>query len=133
MNYWVYPGLQHRTKMLALNASKSSQGDINGLLDCCSFVFNVTPQAMLGPSRVQHLAFARHAFVKICRDATQMSYAAISEYLGKRNHATAINSYVQAEALLETDKEFKRSFEQVLAMYLKARTVEHAALLQKII
>lgn len=62
-----------------------------------------------------------------------MSYAAISEYLGKRNHATAINSYVQAEALLETDKEFKRSFEQILAMYLKARTVEHAALLQKII
>lgn len=131
MNYWIYPGLTQQAKALALNDSLSNQGDINGLLDCCCFIFNVTRQGMLGPSRVQNLAFARHAFVKICRDNTMMSFGSISNYLGKRNHATAINSYNVAQDLIATDPAFKKKYDGVYFMYTKARTVQHAAKLQE--
>ena len=131
MNYWIYPGLTHTAKALALNESLSNQGDINGLLDCCCFIFNVSRAGMIGPSRVQNLAFARHVFVKLCRDHTSMSFASISHFLGKRNHATAINSYRTAEDLIKTDKSFKKKYDGVLFMYTKARTVQHAAELQK--
>lgn len=126
MNYWVYPGLEYREKILALNASKSSQVNLNGVLDCCSFVFDASPEELKSPSRLQHLALARHAFVKIVRDRTGMSYESIAEYLGKRNHATAVNSYRQAEALIETDKYFRQNYRKILALMVKVKNVREA-------
>lgn len=126
MNYWVYPGLDHKEKILALNASKSSQVNLNGVLDCCSFVFDASPEELKSPSRLQHLALARHAFVKIVRDRTGMSYESIAEYLGKRNHATAVNSYRQAEALIETDKYFRQNYRKILALMVKVKNVREA-------
>ena len=127
MNYWIYPGLEQKFKGLALNESMSSRADFNGLLDCCSFAFDVTSKAMLGSSRVEKLAFARHAFVKIARDHTKLSYASISRFLGKRNHATAISGYRQAENLLYADKRFKEKYETAYYMYTKANNVKHAS------
>lgn len=132
MNYWSYPGLEHREKILAINASKSSQVNLHGILDCCSFVFDASPEELKSPSRLQHLALARHAFVKITRDRTGMSYAGIAEYLGKRNHATAVNSYRQAEALIETDKYFRQNYRKILALMVKAQNVRQAAELIKL-
>ena len=126
MNYWVYPGLEHKEKILALNASKSSQVNLNGVLDCCSFVFDASPEELKSPSRLQHLALARHAFVKIVRDRTGMSYQAIADYMGKRNHATAVNSYRQAEALIETDKQFRQNYRKILALMVKVKNVREA-------
>ena len=127
MNHWIYPGLDHKTRIFALNASKSSQVDLNGLLDCCCFVYDVTPEEMRSTSRVQQLAFARHAFVKIARDATGMSYTAIAYYLGKRNHATAVNSYRQAGALIDTYPAFAKNFDKIISLSTKADNVKQAA------
>jgi chromosomal replication initiation ATPase DnaA len=127
MNHWVYPGLDHKARIFALNASKSSQIDLNGLLDCCCFVYDITPEEMRSESRIQHLVFARHAFVKIARDSTGMSYSSIADYIGKRNHATALNSYRQADALIQTYEPFAVNFNKIIALSNKAYNVKQAA------
>lgn len=132
MNHWIYAGLAHRSKIFALNASKSSQRDLNSLLDCCCFVYDITPEQMKSEARFQNLVFARHSFVKIARDSTGMSYTAIADYVGKRNHATALNSYKQAEALLDTYQPFAIKFNQILAMSNRAEDIKDAKHLMKI-
>lgn len=132
MNYWIYPGLEYKAKIFALNAEMSSQVNLNGILDCCCFVFEVTPEEMRSPSRVQKLAFARHAFVKIARDTTNMSYRAISEYIGRRNHATVVHSARTAQDLIETDQIFRNQYNKVIALSIKATRVKEAAELLKL-
>jgi chromosomal replication initiation ATPase DnaA len=132
MNYWIYPGLEHKSRILALNASKSSRADLNGLLDCCCFIYDTTPEEIRGPLRIQNLALARHAFVKIARDHSGLPWQSIADYLGKRNHATAMNSYRQAEALIETDRYFRQQYNRIKAMLTKAVTVEDAIKLMQI-
>lgn len=132
MNYWSYPGLDHKTKIFALNAKMSSQVNLLGVLDCCCFVFDVTPEEIRSPSRTQRLATARHAFAKIARDTTKIPYKAIAQYIGRRDHATIVHSSKVAQDLIDTDKEFRRQYNQVLALSIKATRAKEAAELLKL-
>ena len=56
-----------------------------------------------------------------------MSYSSIADYIGKRNHATALNSYRQAEALIQTYEPFAVNFNKIIALSNKAYNVKQAA------
>jgi chromosomal replication initiation ATPase DnaA len=129
---WVYAGLKHPMKLMVLNRHTSAHADLNGILECCSIVFNVTRDDILGQCRKQEYALARHAFVKLARDRTQESFTSIADFLGKRNHATAVNGKRRAEALIETYKLFRDQYEMCESLLTKAETVKETYKMQEL-
>lgn len=113
-------------RLMVLNRHTSAKADLNGILDCCSMVFNVTRDDILGQCRKQEYALARHAFVKLARERTQESFTSIADFLGKRNHATAVNGMKRAEALIETYKIFRDQYNMCESLLTKAETIEGA-------
>ena len=95
-------------------------------------VFNVDRDDILGQCRKQEFALARHAFVKLARERTQESYTSIADFLGKRNHATAVNGKRRAEALIETYKLFRNQYEMCQSLLDKAETVNQAHKMQEL-
>ncbi len=131
-SHWVYAGLKHPMKLMVLNKHTSASADLNGILECCSMVFNVTRDDILGQCRRQEYALARHAFVKLARDRTQESYTSIADFLGKRNHATAVNSLNRAEALIETYKLFRDQYNMCDSLLTKAETIKDVYVMQEL-
>ena len=129
---WVYAGLKHPMKLMVLNRHTSASADLNGILECCSIVFNVTRDDILGQCRKQEYALARHAFVKLARERTQESFTSIADFLGKRNHATAVNGKRRAEALIETYKLFRDQYEMCESLLNKAETVKETYKMQQL-
>ena len=129
---WVYAGLKHPMKLMVLNRHTSASADLNGILECCSIVFNVTRDDILGQCRKQEYALARHAFVKLARERTQESFTSIADFLGKRNHATAVNGVRRAEALIETYKLFRDQYEMCESLLNKAETVKETYKMQQL-
>lgn len=123
-SHWVYAGLKHPMKLMVLNKHTSARADLNGILDCCSMVFDVTRDDILGQCRKQEYALARHAFVKLARDKTSESFTSIADFLGKRNHATAVNGMRRAEALIETYKLFRDQYNMCESLLKKAETIK---------
>ena len=129
---WVYAGLKQRSRLFLINRHTSSHADLNGILECCTIVFSASRDDILGSCRKHEFALARHAFVKLARDRTHESYAVISEYLGKRNHATAVNSFKQANVLIETYPMFRDKYEMTARLLKKAETIKEAHNLEKL-
>lgn len=129
---WVYAGLKHPFKLMVLNQHTSARADLNGILECCSLVFNVTRDDILGSCRKQEYAMARHAFVKLARERTQESFTSIADFLGKRNHATAVNSLRRAEDLIETYKRFRDQHAMCESLLNKAETIKEMYKMQQL-
>ena len=129
---WIYAGLKSRSRLFVLNRHTSSTADLNGILECCTIVFDASRDEILGSSRKHEFALSRHAFVKLARDRTQESYAAIAEYLGKRNHATAVNSFNKANALIDTYPVFRDKYEMTARLLKKAETIKEAYNLEQL-
>lgn len=129
---WVYAGLKHRSRLYVLNAQTSSTADLNGVLEVCTIVFSVSRDDILGSCRKQEFAMGRHAFVKLARDRTNESYTMIADYLGKRNHATALNSYRRASDLIDTYPLFRDRHEMCVRLLQKADTIREAYQLEKL-
>ena len=129
---WVSAGLKHRSRLYVLNAQTSSTADLNGVLEVCTIVFSVTRDDILGSCRKQEFAMGRHAFVKLARDRTNESYTMIAEYLGKRNHATAVNSYKRASDLIDTYPLFRDRHEMCVRLLEKADTIKEAYQLEQL-
>lgn len=119
-------------KLMVLNRHTSAHADLNGILECCSIVFNVTRDDILGQCRKQEYALARHAFVKLARDRTQESFTSIADFLGKRNHATAVNGMRRAAALHETYKLFRDQYDLCVSLLDKAETVQQTYKMQQL-
>tara|TARA_R110002073_G_scaffold322903_2_gene499744 strand:- start:45 stop:569 length:525 start_codon:yes stop_codon:yes gene_type:complete len=129
---WLYAGLKYRERLLILNKHTSSTANLNGILECCSVVFGVSRDDITGSCRKQEFAMARHAFAKLARDGTEETFSAIAEFLGKRNHATAMNSYTKACNYIDIYPKFRDKYEMCSHLLKKAETIKDAALMQNL-
>ena len=69
-------------------------------------VYNLTDAELIGLSREQKYAHARHVFVGLARDMTDCSLPEIGGALGGRDHTTILNSERRFEHLCSVNRVF---------------------------
>ena len=77
------------------------------VFEAVSEVFDISYDELVGRHRKQVKSIARHAFCYILKTNSKYSLAEIGEYLGGRDHATALHSIKAAKNLIDTDKHYK--------------------------
>ncbi len=61
---------------------------------------DVSPDAILSPSRATHVAHARHLCTYLLIEDYHLSYMAAAHALGRADHTTALNSHARVVAAL---------------------------------
>jgi len=72
-------------------------------------VADVTPDAILSPSRATHVAHARHLCAYLLVEDYHLSYMAAAHALGRVDHTTALNSHARVVAALSHDVALQRA------------------------
>jgi len=71
--------------------------------DAYNLVADVTPDAILGPSRATSVAQARHLCAYLLAEDYHLTNSATAHALGRADHTTALNSRVRIAAALPQD------------------------------
>lgn len=75
--------------------------------------FDVGESDMLGKSREKRLAFPRQIIMYLLREELKMSYPAIGNELGGRDHTTAMHAHTKIRKAIENDLKLKQDIEQI--------------------
>jgi len=81
--------------------------------------YHLDPSAIQGKSRKSEISSARQVTMYLAKKHTGASFSNIGKLVGKRDHATVLHACKTIRNLLETDKEFRSSVEE-LEMRLKS-------------
>lgn len=80
-----------------------------------STLFAVSPDDVIGPSRVRSLAAARQLAMYLARDLTRASLPQIGRFFGNRDHTTVLHACRMVEAALTTDQKLSRTVRELKA------------------
>jgi len=83
--------------------------------DAYDLAVNVTPAAILGPSRTPAVAQARHLCAYLLAEDYHLTHAAAARVLGRGDHSTSVNSRARIGAALPHDTRLARVLERVRA------------------
>ncbi len=76
---------------------------------------DVTPAAILGPSRATHIVQARHLCAYLLAEDYHLTNSAAAHALGRADHTTALNSRARIAAALSHDTRLARVLDRVRA------------------
>ena len=85
------------------------------VMRCVCQVWQLTPDDIHSPIRTQQIVYGRHTFNFICRTVLGMSLESIGRILN-RDHSTIINSIKKTQDLIEYDKQFARTYKQIIEL-----------------
>ncbi len=83
--------------------------------DAYNLVADVTPDAILGPSRATSVAQARHLCAYLLAEDYHLTNSATAHALGRADHTTALNSRARIAAALPQDNLLTRALERARA------------------
>ncbi len=83
--------------------------------DAYDLVADVTPEAILGPSRATHVAQARHLCAYLLAEDYHLTNMATAQALGRADHTTALNSRARIAAALPQDTLLARVLDRARA------------------
>ncbi len=83
--------------------------------DAYDLVADVTPEAILGPSRATHVAQARHLCAYLLAEDYHLTNMATAQALGRADHTTALNSRARIAAALPHDTLLTRVLDRARA------------------
>jgi chromosomal replication initiator protein len=84
------------------------------ILDQVSNHYRIPSDDILGISRKQPIAFARHVTVYVTRRITGDSWKHIGELFGGRDHTSMMHGYKKIEGMLARDKEMHASVNMLI-------------------
>lgn len=93
-------------------AGCSAQPTKMAIIQQVAWECEVTRTMILGKSRKQKVVYARHMAAKLIREAGN-SLKQTAMALKRGHHSTILNSEAQADALLETDKDFLTIYSKI--------------------
>jgi len=94
-------------------ALKGAATMFNRIVALCATRFGVTPDGILGPSRRNDIAWARHAACYLARKHTGKSLLEIAQAMGREDHGTVMNSCRQVTVRAQTEPAFKAKLDEV--------------------
>lgn len=87
--------------------------DPQSVLQAVANEFRVTPVELTGPRRSHNIVVPRQAAMYLMREVCQLSFPQIGEYLGGRDHTTAMHGCEKMAQRLEEDAELRSRVERV--------------------
>lgn len=85
--------------------SNEIQVDAPAIIRATSDYFGISPDDLIGPSRVANIARARHIAIYLCRELTDLSLPKIGKKFGGRDHSTILNSVNKITSKISEDPE----------------------------
>ena len=83
------------------------------LLDTIGQFYNISGEDLLGKSREKKLSFPRQIIMYLLREELKMSYPAIGDELGGRDHTTAMHAHTKISNELENNLKLKQEIELI--------------------
>ncbi len=83
------------------------------LIQSVAEFYNLTLEDLKGKSREKKLSFPRQIIMYMLRRELNMSYPAIGDELGGRDHTTAMHAYLKIEKEIENDPRLKQELELI--------------------
>ncbi|NUQ37282.1 MAG: chromosomal replication initiator protein DnaA [Caldilineales bacterium] len=87
--------------------------DPQAILDAVADVFRITPAELGGPRRSRRVVEPRQVAMYLLREIAQLSFPQIGEYLGGRDHTTAMYGHDKMRRQLQEDAHLRGRVEQV--------------------
>ena len=98
----------HNNKVITIKTLKNAVNEYYGL----------SKGQLEGKSRIAKLVQARHIAMHLCRKHLDLTYDAIGDAFGKRDHSTVMNACERIEKLIKTEKTYKTAVDQVEELFL---------------
>lgn len=86
---------------------------IQSIRDVVCEYFHISPDNLQSTSRKREIVQARQIAMYFAKQFTQDSLATIGNVIGKRNHATVLHACKAVKDLIDTDKSFRYSVEEI--------------------
>ena len=83
------------------------------LLETVTEFYNLVPDDVIGKSREKRLSSPRQVIMYLMRKELSMSYPAIGDELGGRDHTTAMHAHTKIQNLVESDAKLKQEIELI--------------------
>lgn len=101
--------------LLSSMDSSSMRGSLTStqLIKTVGQMYNLSLDDLLGKSREKKIALPRQIIMFLMRDELKMSYPAIGEELGGRDHTTAIHAHEKISQEIENDLKLKQEVELI--------------------
>lgn len=92
-----------------------SEIEEENIIDFFAKHFGVAPEDITKAGRKQEYVYIRDIITYILREYADMSFPAIGELLGGRDHSTIIHSYKKIKKELDANGDLRASFEELIA------------------
>jgi len=92
---------------------KNPEYSIAQIINIVSKYFNISEKAIKARTRKREVVTARHLAMFFCQKLTNKSLSAIGAEFGGRDHSTVVHASKTVKNLNETDKDFRRSMEDI--------------------
>jgi chromosomal replication initiator protein len=92
---------------------RGDKPDVDAIIKVVSEVMQVKPSEIKGDRRQQGIARARQVSMYLTRKITALSYPAIGEKFGGKDHSTVINAEQRIEQLMTDDADFRALVESL--------------------
>lgn len=83
------------------------------LIEAVAQVYNLSNEDLMGKSREKKVAIPRQIIMYLMREELKMSYPAIGDELGGRDHTTAIHAHEKMSREIENDLKVKQDIEMI--------------------
>jgi chromosomal replication initiation ATPase DnaA len=83
------------------------------MMQQCAEVFGITVEALLSASRKIQPLFARHACAYLLKMQYGFATTEIATCINRRQRGTVLNALRQAQALLVTNRYFRKNYDEV--------------------
>ena len=102
-----------RTLLSGANAAASASVTPQKLLEAVAAFYALQVKDILGKNREKKLSVPRQIIMYLMREELKMSYPAIGDELGGRDHTTAMHAHTKISGEMETDQKIKRDLELI--------------------
>jgi chromosomal replication initiator protein len=83
------------------------------ILNAVAQEYNITISELKGPRRTRRISVPRQVAMYLLRDAAQLSFPQIGEFLGGRDHTTVMHGATKVEKTLQQDPAAREKLERV--------------------
>ena len=83
----------------------------------CQYL-NIEESAFDSPKRTREIAQARQIAMYLCKQHTKAPLSAIGAAIGGKNHATVLHACKAVTNLIETDKNFMQTVEEITRLVI---------------
>jgi chromosomal replication initiator protein len=95
------------------NPSSRSTITASQMIETISAIYNLTHEEILGKSREKKISHPRQIIMYLMREELKMSYPAIGDELGGRDHTTAIHAHEKISQEIENDLKLRQEIESI--------------------